>query len=348
MKLFSLKEKRYYIIVFLFILKLSLTSQNILISASGTVSVNGGEVFLDAGGTAGTDGNTNRTITLCPSVSSKLVYLDFTMFNTFFNSSSLSWKYGDSVCIFNGSTTASPKIATLLGNYGSPYNSGANPTPVGLGAGTGLGAVTSPGVFSSTAVNGCLTINFYNIDATQSPGWSANVGLYSPSGIPGCAINLTASNNTICAGNNVTLTAVGSIVNAAINNNFNNSSVGSGWQGTSSATFPNNACSKPSLDGTTYLWMANASCPRTLTSNSMDVSNGGNASFEYRQADDNGSASPCESPDISGGTPESVFLQYSTNGGTTWTTMKVMFPHNIQSSSKVLPKPVRYLPAEQS
>jgi len=331
MKSFSLLE-RNKIVLFFLILNFSIKSQNILISTGGTVSVNGGEVFLDAGGTAGNDGNTNRTITLCPSVSGKLVYLDFTMFNTYFNSSSLSWKYGDSVCIFNGSTTAAPKIASLLGNYGAPYNSGTTPTPVGLGAGTGLGAVTSPGVFSSTAINGCLTINFYNVDVTQSPGWSANVGLYSPLGTPGCAINLTASNNTICAGSNVTLTAVGSIVTAAINNDFNSATVGSGWQGTSSATFPNNACSNPSLDGTTYLWMANASCPRTLTSNSMDVSNGGNVSFEYRQADNNGSASPCESPDISGSNPEAVFLQYSINGGTTWNNMKVMFPHNIQSS----------------
>ena len=229
MKSLSLKEKKHLVILFFFLLQLSLISQNILISTGGTVNVNGGEVFLDAGGAAGNDGNTNHTITLCPSVNGKLVYLDFTMFNTYFYSASLSWKYGDSVCIFNGSTTAAPKIASLLGNYGSPYNSGSNPTPVGLGAGTGQGAVTTPGVFSSTAINGCLTVNFYNVDATQSPGWSANVGLYSPLGTPGCAINLTASNNTICAGSNVTLTAVGSIVNAAINNDFNSSTVGSGW-----------------------------------------------------------------------------------------------------------------------
>ncbi|MBI3520654.1 MAG: hypothetical protein HY062_15045, partial [Bacteroidetes bacterium] len=42
-----------------------LFSQSILISTGGTVNVNGGEVFLDAGGAAGNDGNTNRSITLC-------------------------------------------------------------------------------------------------------------------------------------------------------------------------------------------------------------------------------------------------------------------------------------------
>ena len=308
-------------------------SQNILISTGGTVNVAGGEVFLDAGGSLANDGNLNQSITLCSSVNGKSVYLDFTMFNTFFNTSSLSWKYGDSVCIYNGSSASAPKMATLLGNYGSPYNSGLNPTPVGLGTGSGLGAVTSPGVFSSTAINGCLTVNFFNVDPIQSPGWSANVGLYSPLGIPGCTVNLSASTNTICAGNTVTLNATGNIVAASINNNFNGGTVGTGWQGTSSATLTTNACGSTSLDGSTYLWMANASCPRTLTSNAMDVSNGGIVSFEYRQAGNNGAASPCESPDIgSGSTPESVFVQYSLNGGVNWTTLKVMYPHNIQSS----------------
>ena len=297
------------------------------------MNVNGGEVFLDAGGTAGNDGNTNRLITLCPTTSGKSVCVDFTMFNTYYDVSSLSYAYGDSLCLFNGATNTSTKMATLSGNYGLAWNNGTTPTPVGIGVSSGLAAVTAPGIFCSTNANGCLTASFYNVDATQSPGWSANVLLYEPLGTPGCNINLTASTNTICAGNTVTLTATGNIVSSSLNNNFNSSTVGTGWQGTSAATFQTNACSNPSLDGSTYLWMASSACPRSLTSNGIDVSSGGTVSFEYRSPDNNSDPSPCEAPDINGSTPEGVFLQYSTNAGTTWNNMKVMFPNNIQSPS---------------
>jgi gliding motility-associated-like protein len=332
MKLFSLFEKNKIALFFL-ILNYSVQSQNILISTGGTVNVNGGEVFLDAGGTAGNDGNTNRLITLCPTTSGKNVCVDFTMFNTYYDVSSLSYAYGDSLCLFNGATNTSTKMATLSGNYGLAWNNGTTPTPVGIGVSSGLAAVTAPGIFCSTNANGCLTASFYNVDATQSPGWSANVVLYEPLGTPGCNINLTASTNTICAGNTVTLTATGNIVNSSLNNNFNSSTVGTGWQGTSAATFQTNACSNPSLDGSTYLWMASSACPRSLTSNGIDVSSGGTVSFEYRSPDNNSDPSPCEAPDINGSTPEGVFLQYSTNAGTTWNNMKVMFPNNIQSPS---------------
>ena len=330
---FSFKQKRHLALVFFFILKLSVTSQNILISTGGTVNVNGGEVFLDAGGSAGNDGNINRLITLCPTALGKSVCVDFTMFNTYYNVSSLSDAYGDSLCLFNGATTTSNKMATLSGNYGAAWNNGTTPTPVGIGISSGLAAVTAPGIFCSTNTNGCITASFYNVDATQSPGWSANVVLYEPLGTPGCNVNLAASTNTICSGNTVTLTATGSIVSSSLNNNFNTSTVGTGWQGTSAATFQTNACSNPSLDGSTYLWMASSACPRSLTSNGIDVSSGGTVSFEYRSPDNNSDPSPCEAPDINGSTPEGVFLQYSTNAGTTWNNMKVMFPNNIQSPS---------------
>lgn len=306
-------------------------AQNILISTGGTVNVNGGEIFLDAGGAAGNDGNTNGSITLCPNTPGQKVCADFTMFNTYYDVTNFTSGYGDSLCVFDGTN----KIATLTGNYGTPWSNASAPTPVGIGNSTGLGAVTSPGIFCSNNTTGCLTFNFYNIDPALSPGWSANISTYAPLGTPGCSINLTASSNTICSGATVTLTANGSVVTAGINNDFNSSTVGTGWQSTSSATFPNNACGKPSLDNSTYLWMASQACPRALTSNGLNVANGGVVSFEYRQADVNGNASPCEAPDInmSGSTPESVFLQYSINGGTTWNTMKVMFPHDLKCST---------------
>jgi gliding motility-associated-like protein len=304
----------------------------ILISSGSSVAVNDGDMFYDAGGAAGVDGNTNYTITLTPAVTGESICLDFTMFNTYYN---VNTEVGDSVCLFDGTNTSANKIATLMGNYGAQWNNGTVPTPVGIGAGSGLASAFAPGIFCTTNSAGSITISFYNTNSTTSPGWVARVATYKPLGSPGCNINLTANPNPACTGQSVTLTAIGDIVNAAIDNNFNGSSVGTGWQSTSSATFQTNACSAPSLDGSVYLWMANATCPRTLTSNTMDVSTGGTVSFEYRQAAINGNASPCEAPDVnmSGSTPEGVFLQYSINSGTTWNTMKVMFPSDLGCST---------------
>jgi gliding motility-associated-like protein len=299
----------------------------ILISQSGTVAVNDGDMFYDAGGASGVDGNTNYTITLVPAVAGQSICLDFTSFNTYYS----TWdENGDSLSIFDGSNISTNKIATLRGNYGADWGTGSN---VGWDANGNMPTVTSPGIFCSTNANGSLTLSFNNFSTTTSPGWVARVGTYTPLGSPGCNINLTANPNPVCSGASVTLTAIGDIVTAAINNNFNGSTVGTGWQGTSSATFQTNVCSSPSLDNSFYLWMANAACPRTLTSNAMDVSNGGTVSFEYRQASINSAASPCESPDInmSSATPEAVLLQYSINGGIAWTTMKVMFPYNMNN-----------------
>lgn len=75
-------------------------------------------------------------------------------------------------------------------------------------------------------------------------------------------------------------------------------------------------------DGTIYAWMQNVMAPRILESNSFDVSNGGVISFDYRAASDDNGGNGCEANDDK----EGVYVQYSTNNGTTWVTMKLMFP----------------------
>ena len=288
-------------------------------------------MFYDAGGSGGNDGNTNYTITLVPAVAGEMVCLDFSMFNTYYDGTSGTSIVGDSVCIFDGSTSLdSLKITTLIGNYGSKWiQNGSAPSSVGIGADiVGMPAVKTPGVFCSTNPNGSLTISFYNGSPNQAPGWVAKVVTYKPLGSTNTSVNINASSTTVCAGTPVALIASGNNITVPINNDFNNNSVGAGWQSTTSVTFQTNACGYKSLDGSVYLWMANAVCPRSLTSNPIDVSFGGNISFEYRQASVNGDASPCESPDINSfeNIPEAVYLQYSINSGTTWNNLKVMFP----------------------
>jgi aerobic-type carbon monoxide dehydrogenase small subunit (CoxS/CutS family) len=305
----------------------------ILISDGGTVSVSTGDKFYDAGGPTGNDGNTDYTITLCPANPGEMVVLDFTYFKTHFND---LYSEEDALFIYDGPVaTPGNDIGKLMGDYAVKYNTGVTPYAMGVEANGAFPLISTPTVFAATNPSGCLTLVFdngYSGSSSQWAGWEANITTYMPLGAPGCNIDLTADSLSICSGSSVNLLAVGNVISAAINTDFNNSSVGSGWQTTSAATFTNNACSSSSLDGSIYLWMQNDACPRALITNAMDVSNGGTISFDYRQASNNGDPAPCEAPDQNGGTFEGVYVQYSTDGGTSWTTFKYVFPNATQGS----------------
>lgn len=119
----------------------------------------------------------------------------------------------------------------------------------------------------------------------------------------------------------IQLSAYGFSGNFAINNNFNNGTLGTGWAGTLSATFTN-PCG-PGPDGTTHLWMGAATPqPRTLTTQSFDLSTGANICYEMRYAIQSQPA-PCEGPDEP---HEGVYLQYSIDNGATWVTISYVDP----------------------
>lgn len=321
--------KNILLLLFFFTILESL-SQNILISTSGTVNVNGGETFYDAGGPNGNDGNTSHTITLCPQNNKDKVVLDFTYFKTMWVDGFIGPEE-DPLFIFNGTNTTGNNIGELKGDYSAKYNTANTPYRMGVESNGIFPLLDRPTMFSSTHSSGCLTLQFVNGANDLNPGWVADVSVFTPLDIPGCNIELLKDTN-ICNGESLTLEAFGTIVSAPINSDFNNSAVGTGWNATSSATFTSNVCSSTSLDNSVYLWMQNAASPRSLESNNFDVSNGGSISFEYRQAINNGNASPCESPDQQGGTFEGVYVQYSNNGGTNWTTFKYLFPNGTQGS----------------
>lgn len=128
----------------------------------------------------------------------------------------------------------------------------------------------------------------------------------------------------ITCGETITLdmSAYGNSGNQVLNNNFNDGTAGSGWLATPAATF-SNPCQPNSPDGTTYIWLGDATPqPRILTTQAFDLTLGGTICFEMRysvQAD----AAPCEGPDLA---DEGVYLQYSTNGGGVWTTIEYFDP----------------------
>ena len=142
-----------------------------------------------------------------------------------------------------------------------------------------------------------------------------------------CNTTATASSVNIQCGQSVTLTHGGSAVgHISFEEDFNNGSP-TGWASTQTASF-NNPCG-PGLDGTPHYWMGNASGnPRDLVTRNLDFGPniapaGGTICFDLRFAIQ-AQASPCEGPDEPG---EGVYLQYSANGGSSWTTIHYFHPN---------------------
>jgi gliding motility-associated-like protein len=305
-------------------------SSNILISNGGTVSVSNGDKFYDAGGPTGNDGNTDFTITLCPSVSGERVVLDFTTFKTHFSS---MWNEEDALFIYDANSVSGSNIGKLMGDYTIKYNSSVTPNGEGVEEdGSGNPAILRPTMFGATNSSGCLTLVFDNDYSDQWPGWEADIITYKPVGSPICEINIDADTNSICSGESTNLLANGINITTPLNNDFNSGALGDGWLATSNVSFTDNACGVSNDDGSTYLWFQDAPAPRSLETNDLDVSNGGDISFDYRQASDNGGSSPCEAPDQQGGTFEGIYVQYSIDQGTSWTTFKYIFPNATTGS----------------
>jgi len=145
-----------------------------------------------------------------------------------------------------------------------------------------------------------------------------------------CNITANASPTSICAGGSVTLTSSGDC-SYLMNNNFNSGTIGSGWASDAGPMF-NNPCN-PTCDGTTYLWIGPATnFPRQVTTVSYNlVCSPSKICFDMKYAEQ-GHSSPCEGPDLSG---EGVHLQYSTNGGSSWSDINYWDPVGGHSSQYI-------------
>ncbi|MBE2246935.1 MAG: gliding motility-associated C-terminal domain-containing protein [Candidatus Competibacteraceae bacterium] len=134
-------------------------------------------------------------------------------------------------------------------------------------------------------------------------------------------VNATASTTLICAGQAVTIFAEGD--GYAYANNFNTQTLGTGWTTNLTPMF-NNPCG-PGLDGSPHLWMGSSTAaPRLLETVDFNMSGGGNVSFDLCMAIQ-GNASPCEGPDLA---TEGVYIDFSTDGGATWTNIFYFLPPN--------------------
>ena len=117
----------------------------------------------------------------------------------------------------------------------------------------------------------------------------------------------------ICLGESVSFYATGGCPTYMMANDFNDQTVGTGWNSNASPMF-NNPCGVGS-DGTTYLWIGPASnFPRELVTNAFVVTTQCQICFDMKYASQ-ANGSPCEGPDEP---TEGVHLQYSTSATGPW------------------------------
>ncbi|PWL30359.1 MAG: hypothetical protein DCO96_05095, partial [Fluviicola sp. XM-24bin1] len=170
------------------------------------------------------------------------------------------------------------------------------------------GGSTNPGVITSTT--GCLTITFSSDGSVTYQGWQADISCTNP-----------APNTFDCNGGDVLLTATGQGQQTTVMSNNFNAGLGSGWVATGGSAV-GSPCG-PSLDGTDYYWASTSTGTPNLTTVAYDVSCGGILTFDMAYATQGGAA-PCEGPDLPN---EGVTLQYSTDGGVTWTVIQYWDPN---------------------
>jgi len=125
-----------------------------------------------------------------------------------------------------------------------------------------------------------------------------------------CDVQATASHDTICAGDSISLSATGNC-GYLMKNDFNNGTVGIGWSYTGANPVMTNPCG-PGPNGM-HVWIgATATIQRTMTTSNYNITNGNcviNWLMRYGRDQNIGN---CNAPDAM---YEGVHLQYSVNNG---------------------------------
>ncbi len=129
-----------------------------------------------------------------------------------------------------------------------------------------------------------------------------------------CEVKAIAYPQVVCAGDAVTLSASGGC-GFLMNNDFDNGTIGVGWNSTAANPVFNNPCGAGPAGA--HLWVGTTpSSNRTLITVDYDVSIGGCDIEWYMRYGRVQGSGDCEDPDAQ---DEGVHLQWSTNNGGTWT-----------------------------
>ncbi|MBI6117967.1 PKD domain-containing protein, partial [Salegentibacter maritimus] len=119
-----------------------------------------------------------------------------------------------------------------------------------------------------------------------------------------------------CDNTSVDFYGTASSTTTATSFTFNGGVLPTGWSSSPFAVDASTCPGQNSPDNSAYFWATdtNAQGIRFVQTNSVDVSLGGDIEFYIRYGNDEGSG--CEQPDAAN---EEVYLQYSTDGGNSWT-----------------------------
>jgi len=137
-----------------------------------------------------------------------------------------------------------------------------------------------------------------------------------------CGVKATASSININCGDSVRLNAIPNGCKP-LNNDFNAGTTGP-WAATPGGIVvansdPAYSCMTVSPDGPFYFFMgSNANTPRSVESNGLNLNscpNVGGSACWFMKYSSQGQTGTCEGPDATG---EGVYLEYSTNNGTSW------------------------------
>jgi gliding motility-associated-like protein len=139
-----------------------------------------------------------------------------------------------------------------------------------------------------------------------------------------CNMQVYANQTVICQGDSVAIWGDGSC-GYLMSNDFNTGLPGVGWVATTGVDFTNPCGPGPDA---IYMWMGrNVPIPRTLTTVPFSVSTDCEISFWLRfEVQHGNSGTTCEGPDLA---DEGISLQYSVNGGTTWTDIAYFRPDGV-------------------
>ena len=134
-----------------------------ILPGSNTVTCGSTMTFFDPGGGANYQPNTTAYYVLCPDTPGQSVTVDF-------STGSFATEFGhDFLTVLDGAADSS----YIIGQY------------------SGTGAANNPGVITSSAPDGCLTLIFASDNSIQNSGWSASVY---------CSVPPATPNNTFCSG----------------------------------------------------------------------------------------------------------------------------------------------------
>ena len=293
--------------------------------------------FYDPGGAGGNYGNNNLfTMTFCSANPGDEIIFDFTLFDV---------ESGfDDLLVYDGPNTGSPLIGSFTGT-GSPgsitsssgcltfvWDSDGSVTDIGWAATISCSTPTcSDGVMNGleTGIDcggpTCLPCPDCNNGIQDGNETGVDCGGACAPCPTECEVDITTSvvgPPIDCNGGTVDLTASGvGAFEYVLYNDFDNGTAGAGWNSTGGAAFGTPCGQNPT--GTAYYWASTSVGTPQLTTVGFDVSCGGVLTFDMSYATQGGPA-PCEGPDLPN---EGVTLQYSTNGGATWTTIQYWDPN---------------------